>query len=193
MKLHVVTAACAIALLVGGVSERAVAQGPYVRPQPFNPYRRPTISPYLNLARGGSPAINYYGLVRPQIQTQAALNQVQQQLLDQQTQLNQQQYGLTSGVPITGRPAGFMNHYGYFQNWQNRGAGGAGLPGGLNTGLGGAPGTGVAGAAVGIGAFPGAGVNPPAVGTTMPRTGGATTRPGGTPPRPPMRPMNPEE
>ena len=28
---------------------------------------RPAVSPYLNLQRGGDPAINYYGLVRPQV------------------------------------------------------------------------------------------------------------------------------
>jgi hypothetical protein len=30
-----------------------------------NPLGRPVVSPYLNLLRGGNPAINYYGLVRP--------------------------------------------------------------------------------------------------------------------------------
>ena len=57
------------------------AQGPYVRPrQADNPYARPTVSPYLNLLRpGASPAINYYGLVRPQQQFQSDIGQLDQQ------------------------------------------------------------------------------------------------------------------
>jgi hypothetical protein len=30
-----------------------------------NPLGTPVVSPYLNLLRGGNPAINYYGIVRP--------------------------------------------------------------------------------------------------------------------------------
>src|SRR5947209_18280472 len=33
-------------------------------PRPV-PTPRPTVSPYLNLARPGTPALNYYNLVRP--------------------------------------------------------------------------------------------------------------------------------
>ena len=42
---------------------------------------RPTFSPYLNLVAGGrgSPAINYLGIVRPQLQAQQAFGQLQQQ------------------------------------------------------------------------------------------------------------------
>jgi hypothetical protein len=43
------------------------------------PLGRPVVSPYLNLLRGGNPAINYYGIVRPledlQAFEQAALTQ----------------------------------------------------------------------------------------------------------------------
>ncbi|MCI0376170.1 MAG: hypothetical protein L0215_01055 [Gemmataceae bacterium] len=31
----------------------------------YNPYRNTTLSPYLNLLRGGSPAVNYYMSVVP--------------------------------------------------------------------------------------------------------------------------------
>src|SRR4051812_18227610 len=41
----------------------------------------PTVSPYLNLLRpGNSPALNYYGLVRPQFQTNADLLGLQQRM-----------------------------------------------------------------------------------------------------------------
>lgn len=119
-----------IALLVaasaaGEATAQVISQGPYVRPQQFNPYRRPTLTPYLNLARGGNPAINYYGLVRPQFETQAQLSQLQQQSLDQQGQLSAQQ-GQMNQIPITGRAAGFQTHSGYFQNWNGRAGGTAG-------------------------------------------------------------------
>ena len=44
------------------------AQGPYQRPQ-TNPYGTPAISPYLNLVRPGGAGMNYYNLVRPQVET----------------------------------------------------------------------------------------------------------------------------
>ncbi len=44
------------------------------------PYQTaPVLSPYMNLARPGTnPAINYFGLVRPQIQTGQNLQNLQQ-------------------------------------------------------------------------------------------------------------------
>lgn len=36
--------------------------GPY-----SNPYQRPAFSPYLNIIGRGNPAINYYGITRPQM------------------------------------------------------------------------------------------------------------------------------
>src|ERR1700678_234592 len=62
----------------------AHAQGPQWRPGPggFAPLNQsPAFSPYLNLNRGGtSAAINYYGLVRPQIDFQNSINNLQQQV-----------------------------------------------------------------------------------------------------------------
>src|SRR5256885_1629029 len=63
------------ALLVALAARPAHAQvlGSYA---PFtNPYARPPLSPYLNLNRGGIPAVNYYGLVRPQLQTERFIQQ----------------------------------------------------------------------------------------------------------------------
>jgi hypothetical protein len=49
----------------------------------------PVVSPYLNLARPGLPGINYYDLVRPQMQTDAFI---------------QQQLALQQGITPTGTP-----------------------------------------------------------------------------------------
>jgi len=76
----------------------------------------PTVSPYINLLRAGnSPAANYYGLVRPQLQTNAGLQSLQQQFLSAQ--------GRPPGGPdlsddmlVTGHAAVFMNLGGYFQS-----------------------------------------------------------------------------
>jgi hypothetical protein len=51
--------------------------GQYNRPK-TSP--NPTVSPYLNLFRGGGdPAINYFGIVRPQMDAMQAFQQIQQQ------------------------------------------------------------------------------------------------------------------
>jgi hypothetical protein len=39
---------------------------------------RPAVSPYLNLLNGNYPALNYYGGVRPLLQNQNAMQQMQQ-------------------------------------------------------------------------------------------------------------------
>jgi hypothetical protein len=38
----------------------AAAQGTAARRPNFGPYWRPQLTPYLNLARGGNPAVNYF-------------------------------------------------------------------------------------------------------------------------------------
>ncbi len=98
--------------LVGlaGVDTSAHAQFRYVRPQTNPGY--PTVSPYLNLNRGGIPGINYYGLVRPQFQTAQSL-----QALSQQTQFLQQGLANQAYVDAQGRPiAGVTGHRSTFFN-----------------------------------------------------------------------------
>jgi hypothetical protein len=80
----------------------------------------PTVSPYLNLFRndqnGRSPLPNYYALVRP-LQNQYRTNQIQQQILQQQSQSigqlqeTAQQLQLEKGQPVvqTGHGSWFMN------------------------------------------------------------------------------------
>ena len=85
------------------------AQAQYVRPA-VSPYARPAVSPYLNLLRSGNPAVNYYGLVRPQQDTISSLQQLQQQA----------DYGQglggdnTATLPTTGHAARFGNYSHYF-------------------------------------------------------------------------------
>ena len=87
----------------------AQAQAPVTRP-PVNPFNPPPVSPYLNLGRGGAPAINYYGLVRPQVDTAAYLQQLQRQ----QAAAALPPAELAGGVPVTGHPVQFMNFSHYY-------------------------------------------------------------------------------
>ena len=104
----------AVLLLVGLSAHLADAQvgGPRVG----SPPPAPTVSPYINLFRNGnSPAFNYYGLVRPQFQTNAGLQSLQQQLLLSQGSPLPGAAG-PEDVLITGHAAVFMNLGGYFQS-----------------------------------------------------------------------------
>ena len=93
----------------------ARAQSPGIRPQ-TSPFPRPAVSPYLNMARGGSPALNYYNLVRPQQDTQTAILQLQQQSRAT-TQLIQTP---PDAILTTGHPSRFLNYSHYF--YSNLGA-----------------------------------------------------------------------
>ena len=78
--------------------------------------RPPAFSPYLNLLRGGgSTTLNYYGLVRPELQFRQSL-----QNLSADVAMNQQMIGnidsALMGLPSTGHPTQFMNLGGYFMN-----------------------------------------------------------------------------
>ena len=74
----------------------------------------PVFSPYLNLNRqGASAAVNYYGLVRPQLQFRNAI----QGLQSQATQVNPfTQAAAADQTLTTGHQFGFMNSRMYFQN-----------------------------------------------------------------------------
>ena len=80
MKRHpfrsLTLAAGALALAAG----TAPAQPP-VYQQPPRAQTAPPVSPYLNMTRGGNPAINYETLVRPQIETARSLEQLQLQVV----------------------------------------------------------------------------------------------------------------
>jgi hypothetical protein len=85
----------------------------------------PAVSPYLNLLNTGDPAINYYGLVRPQFATNRALQNLGSELnyLESAPGGNpalQQQFFQT------GIRSGFQTHYRYFMT--------NGFPGGARGG-----------------------------------------------------------
>lgn len=101
--------------------------------------RSPAFSPYLNLLRGGvSPAVNYFGLVRPQIAFQQQAFMLQQQVNQNAQSLQTLQTFSTAGLqaqqpalPYTGHPVVFNSLGGYFNNLPiGRGGGGRGLSGG---------------------------------------------------------------
>jgi hypothetical protein len=95
-----------IALGMSASASDARAQSPLGAPPP--PY-----SPYLNLLRPGTnPALNYYGLVRPQQDSARSMHAIQGQLLNTQQSIADQ----ASGDLATGHPTYFMNYGGYFMN-----------------------------------------------------------------------------
>ena len=100
-----------VVLLAGNAVQ---AQQPYVRPQ-TNPYGTPAISPYLNLARPGGAGLNYYNLVRPQVETNAALQQLETSQL-QTAVLAQQALDPNRLMLDTGHSTKFMTYNQYFQN-----------------------------------------------------------------------------
>jgi hypothetical protein len=104
---HTTSLAVATVLLLA-LSHSANAQRPpRVGTPPPSP---PTFSPYLNLLRGGTnPAINYYGLVRPEFAWRRAVGQLGEEI--QQTQADVAAQG--GGTLQTGHPVQFLNlsHY----------------------------------------------------------------------------------
>lgn len=90
---------------------------------------RPAFSPYLNLVRpGGSPTLNYYGLVRPEQQFRQSIQNLQTTVAGNQQALGNLQNDV-NGVPGTGHPTQFLNYGGYFLNSGSFG-GTANRPGG---------------------------------------------------------------
>lgn len=92
------------------------ADAQVVGPRVGTPSPAPTISPYINMLRSpNAPALNYFGLVRPQFQTNAGLQALQQQFLLGQTG-SLPGAEPTADVLTTGHAAMFMNYGGYFQS-----------------------------------------------------------------------------
>ena len=94
---------------------------------PFNPYggtssniTRPPYSPYLNLLRNGnSAAVNYYGLVRPEIDYRNNLNQINRDVTGLRRDVGNLRQDVQDGsstVPGTGHGVSFLNTRGYFFN-----------------------------------------------------------------------------
>src|SRR5712692_5110907 len=86
------------------VPSAANPYGPYA-----NPYGSPGISPYLNLLRfGGNPAVNYYGLVRPQQAYNYALTSLEQQVTASRVSATAAE---NLAAPSTGHPIYFLSGY----------------------------------------------------------------------------------
>jgi hypothetical protein len=87
-------------------------------------------SPYLNLLRpGSSPAINYYGLVRPEQQMRQQLGQLQQQFRDFPATLaptNTEELAPAGNQLLT--PTGHSFRFNSTGSYFNRLNGGAGVP-----------------------------------------------------------------
>jgi hypothetical protein len=122
----------------------------------------PPVSPYLNLLRpGSSTAINYYDLVRPQIDYGNSINSLQNQVSGVAGQVSAGLGGFY-GPPVTGHPVYFLSTYSYFPS--RRGgmfSGGGGVGGGMG-GVGGGMG-GVGGGMGGVGS----GIGPSGIGPSM--------------------------
>jgi len=120
-----------------GLSQASAQQlGVY---QPAYQPRSP-ISPYLNMGRGGNPAINYYGLVRPQIDTTRTLQKVEYQLQTNAAN-NAALPAATDGTTVlpstTGHSVMFLNSSHFFPvagraGTNATGGAGFGTGGGLN-------------------------------------------------------------
>lgn len=90
------------------------AAGPlWAQYSPVNPINRPAVSPYINLTRqGASGAVNYFGLVRPEVQFRGALLQNQQEIANSQQSIS----NLQAPPLATGHHAAFMTQWRYFMN-----------------------------------------------------------------------------
>ena|SRR5665213_4636896 len=102
--------ALALALAAGVV----YAQAPVTPQAPTQPYSPPVISPYLNLLNRGNPAINYYGIVRPEVQEQQQLQRLQFGLARTNAEIEAATTTGPGGLPTTGHTVGFMTQARYF-------------------------------------------------------------------------------
>jgi hypothetical protein len=141
-------AALAALMLLGMSQSQAQPPG---RPPGSVPITQPTFSPYLNLLRrDNSAALNYYGLVRPEIEFRNSLLGLQQQVTLNRMALNQE-IDPATGLPATGHTAYFLNLGGYFLNLGGgtAGSGTRSFGGTGAAGFGGVGATGLAGGQVG--------------------------------------------
>jgi len=92
-----------LAVLVAAGLSPAWAEAQTVGSYPWRTPSSPTVSPYLNLTRGGNAGINYFSLVRPQVDAQKNFMQLNQELMQMQMQ-----QGMTgAGAGASGLSTGF--------------------------------------------------------------------------------------
>jgi len=83
-------------------------------------FNRPLLSPYLDLLRGGDPAINYYLGTVPEFQRRANAVQFRSAIMDLEQRTAQPPVAETEDLfrPLTstGHPTAFLNTGGFFGN-----------------------------------------------------------------------------
>jgi hypothetical protein len=91
-------------------------QPPVLRPSLQQPAYRPPVSPYLNLINGGSPALNYYGIVRPELRFQAQSQQLSQQFRNLQGEIDEVEARRPQRAadPAVGTQRYFFNYSHYY-------------------------------------------------------------------------------
>lgn len=124
--------------LIAATIVLAIAQSADAQPPQIGGAQRPAFSPYLNIVRpGGGPALNYYGLVRPEVQARQAIQNLQGTVGANQEAIGDLQSGQTD-LPGTGHQANFMTHGSYFlTGGAPQAGGGPGRPPGQTTFTGG--------------------------------------------------------
>jgi hypothetical protein len=115
MLRFLLTAGVVCLAFCGLLESRALAQYPgqsgLNQPSFGRPGTGSNTSRYLNLLRGGNPAINYYGLIRPQTDLSNSLLRLQ----TQQQALTQAENQMINGLlPATGHSVRFFNYGSYF-------------------------------------------------------------------------------
>jgi hypothetical protein len=110
-----------IALVVVLAAGAVFAQPPIAPVAPTQPYSPPVVSPYLNLLNRGNPAINYYGIVRPEVQDQQQLQRLQFGLARTNAVIEAAATTTPSLLPTTGHTVGFMTQASYFNTVNVRG------------------------------------------------------------------------
>ncbi|MGF1580701.1 MAG: hypothetical protein ACFCD0_15170 [Gemmataceae bacterium] len=91
--------------------------GPAQLGRPTNQAGRPRVSPFINLGGGGSAGVTFFGIVRPQVQANRAI----------QNLTLAQQLGGTTTQAGTGRSY-FFNYSHYYPGLQQQGGGGFSAP-----------------------------------------------------------------
>jgi hypothetical protein len=118
MMKRTIVALAGLVLALAAQPASAQVTGP---PQtPGRPYTPPAFSPYLNLYRSNNPGIDYFGLVRPQLEFN---NFIQQQGLLNSQFLNQTGAQQASSGFVTGHTTRFLSYNQYFMSVGSGGGG----------------------------------------------------------------------
>jgi hypothetical protein len=131
MRKQLVAAVLAVTAWAGAAGSawgQALPYGPS-NIRPYDLYNQPALSPYLNLARPGSPSANLYLGVYPEFQRRAFENNAIYDIqgLDRRTARNRDLIDdLLAGQPLirtlppTGHPTAFQNYGTYFGTLNRR-------------------------------------------------------------------------